>query len=196
MVILKKHFSTFFAVVCTVVLSACLCTSAYDSERSAGVYSDILRLHIIANSDSYADQSLKYKVRDEVTPLFRDLFSECGTVTEALEIAHDNKALFETAARRVLEQNGGDRRVNVSVGKAYYPEKTLGDSVFPEGEYLSMRVVLGDGDGRNWWCVLFPSLCDVGIESEEKALNDTEQDDGGIEIFGCRVKLKILDFLK
>ena len=196
MVILKKYFSTLFAVVCAFVLSACLCTSAYDSEKSAGVYSDILRLHIIANSDSYADQSMKYKVRDEVTPLFRDLFSECGTVTEALEIAHDNKALFETAARRVLEQSGGDRRAKVLVGKAYYPEKTLGSRVFPEGEYLSVRVVLGDGNGRNWWCVLFPSFCDIGIESEEKALDDITADDGGVEIFGCRVKLKILDFLK
>lgn len=198
-VILKKYFSTFFALFCFLALLCIIGAEAENRSVSAAVYSDILRLHIVANSDSTQDQSIKYKVRDGLLPTVQSLFSECKTVDEALFKANGNKTRLENEARRILAENCCDQKVHVEVGRAHYPQKTYGGIVYPEGEYLSVRILLGEGDGQNWWCVLFPSLCDIGIEQESVAAasgGQVHKDDGGIELFGCRIKLKILEFFE
>ena len=200
---MKKYFSTFFALFCFGLLMCCVGVSAVSSDSSVSVYSDVLRLHIVANSDSHQDQSIKYKVRDGIAALTKDMFGSCKSAQEALLVANENKALLESAAREILKENQSGESVNVEIGMAHYTEKTLNGIVFPEGEYLSVRVILGKGEGQNWWCVLFPSLCDVGIEQEgvtvssgKTANKQTQKQTGGIEIFGCRVKLKILEYFE
>lgn len=188
---MKKYFSTFFALFCFVLLVVCTGVSVNESSLSSAFCSDVLRFHIIANSDSYEDQDLKYRVRDGIAPLVEKLFCECSTKDEAYRIAKENRAVLENAAQEVLSQCGSSQAVRAYVGKQRYPRKTLDGIVFPEGEYLSLRLVIGDGNGRNWWGVLFPSFLDTGVKQENNPAND-----GGIEIFGCRIKLKILEYFE
>ena len=134
------------------------------------------------------------------------LFFDCNDVNMAFDIANKNKHIIEKTAKDVLLKNECNKDVKVVVGKENYPEKTYGSLVFPAGEYLSVRVLIGEGKGQNWWCVLFPPLCNAGIkeddtvimsgyginEEEIKKLEENSKD-GSIEIFGCRIRLGILD---
>ena len=169
------------------------------------VYGKVIRLHVLANSDSEHDQMLKLAVRDGLLEVTQELFCDCTDVTQALETAKGNVRLLEQTAKQVLEQNGSTDSVKIVVGKETYPKKRYGNYIFPEGEYLSVRVLIGNGAGQNWWCVLFPPLCSAGIEDGGKVMESCgfsddeirrlESKSGGVEIFGCRVKLKLLDFL-
>lgn len=202
---MKKNFSTYFALFCFLCLVLCLGTETVFSHSPATVYSKVLRLHVLANSDSKEDQQLKLKVRDELLVVTQELFSDCKNVKEALKIAGENKDLLENAANRVLLENKSEYKAKIVVGKEYYPEKSYGSFTFPRGEYLSVRVLIGSGKGQNWWCVLFPPLCGVGIEDEGKVMVshgisqseverlEKENEHGSVEVFGCRVKLKILE---
>lgn len=197
-VILKKYFSTFFALFCFLMLLLIIGAEAENANGSDVVCSEVLRLHIVANSDSVQDQSIKYKVRDGLLPTVQGLFFKCRTVDEALCVANANRERLEDEARRILAENDCSQKVCVDIGRASYPQKVYGGIVFPKGEYLSVRILLGEGVGQNWWCVLFPSLCDIGIEQESVAASDGQlhKEKGGIEIFGCRIKLKILEFFE
>jgi len=205
---LKKYFSTVFALFCFAALIICIGTSNVSPIDSATLYGKVLRLHVLANSDSEEDQMLKYKVRDGLLGCTRDLFYDCESVNEALDVAKRNKRILEKTANDVLLQNGCIKKAAVVIGKEDYPEKKYGSLTFPKGEYLSVRVLIGDGKGKNWWCVLFPPLCNAGVEDGARVLSsygidekeieklERENDGGGIEILGCRVKLKILEFFE
>lgn len=200
---MKKYFSTFFAFFCFVFLVCVVGAETETQNSSASFYSRVLRCHIVANSDSHYDQNIKHKVRDGLEPLMRELFCDCNTVDEALSVANESKELFESTAKNVLCENNCNQQVKVIVGRENYTEKTYGGIVFPEGEYLSVRVVLGDGRGKNWWCVLFPMLNEIGVEEEGilfssngQGSTESKKENGGIEIFGCRIKLRILEFFE
>ena len=189
-VILKKKNSTIcaFLCLCTLVLSTGLSVS--EKVSSCVLYDDVLRMHIIANSDSEWDQSLKYKVRDCLRNETEGLFAECKNISQALAVAENSKELLQRKAKAVLEKNGCSDKVRVLTGRKNYPEKVYDGIVFPEGEYLSVRVIIGDGNGRNWWCVLFPSVCGFGAKEED----DESRNNRGTELFGCRIKLGILEY--
>ena len=188
---MKKYFSTFFALFCFVFLSVCISASQAEYVLQSGINNDILRLHILANSDDDGDQLLKMKVRDAIMPQVEELFVSCETLEEAMSVAKEEKLLIENAAKAALLENGSHQSVRVAVGKEYYPQKTYKDKVFPKGEYLSVRIYLGKGKGHNWWCVLFPSLGNVGVEYKNETVDKKTP-----EIFGCRVKLKFLEYFK
>lgn len=206
MVILKKNISTIFAYICFGILLACVGTDAVSGVTHASLYGKVLRLHVLADSDSEEDQRLKLLVRDGLLPVTETLFYDCSDASEALGVAENNKEVLERTAQRVLCDNGCGKDVTVVTGIEKYPEKTYGKLTFPKGEYLSVRVMIGSGKGQNWWCVLFPPLCNAGIEEGAgilssygidedeiaKLQNETRKD--AVEIFGCRIKLKILDF--
>lgn len=119
----------------------------------------VLRLHVIANSDSEFDQALKYDVRDAVLEEARRLLGGCTTKAEALETVECNRESFLAAAGKVLGAAGAEYEAVLIIGQENYPLRVYEDVAYPAGEYTSVRVVLGDGAGRNWWCVLFPPLC-------------------------------------
>lgn len=197
-------FSTLFAFFCFFVLVMITGVSAKEGLSPASLYTDVLRLHVIANSDSTEDQQLKFKVRDGILGVTEEIFGDCKNADDALKTAEQNKELLADAAMEVLQKNGSTRKASVLVGKETYPEKAYGNLTFPKGEYLSVRVVIGDGKGKNWWCVLFPPLCNVGVEEGDKVLvkygiNQEEieklknKNQKGIEVFGCKITLKIFD---
>lgn len=205
---MKNNLSTFFALICFICLVLCMGISDIQPVSATTVYGKVLRLHVIADSDSKKDQDIKYKVRDEVLVLTEDLFCDCDDVQKALEIAQSNRHLFEQRAKRVLAENGCDKDVKVLVGRENYPEKTYGTLTLPQGEYLSVRIVLGKGEGQNWWCILFPPLCNAGVEDagavmssyglNDKEIKEFEEENkkGAINFFGCNIRLKFLDFFR
>ena len=108
----------------------------------------LVRLHVIANSDDSADQAAKLAMRDKVLALLSPLLADCQSREDAVDIILTHKAQLESL---------GD--VAVTLGTEYYPTRDYGAFSLPAGEYLSLRVILGAGQGRNWWCVVFPPLC-------------------------------------
>ncbi len=120
---------------------------------------NVFRLHIIANSDSEKDQSLKLAVRDAVLREEGTLFLGADDYDGAVDIATDNIALIETVARRTVEERGFDYDVEVSVGDAFFDTRVYDDFTLPAGVYKALKIKIGKAEGRNWWCVLFPNIC-------------------------------------
>ncbi len=134
------------------------------------IYGKVIRLHVIANSDSEYDQELKLKVRDGILSTVEELTRGCKTKDEAERVLRENSGEISDAAYRVLEENGSDLSVSIDIGQEKYPTREYGTIRLPSGTYCSVRVKLGEADGKNWWCVLFPPLCLNSSTKQEEEL--------------------------
>lgn len=137
---------------------------------------DVLRIHILANSDSAADQSLKLGVRDRVLEHCSEYFDDCEDKNEAVAVTREHLDEIEQVAAREIRARGFDYPVKAEVGQAYFKTRYYDDFTMPAGWYDSLRLTIGDGGGQNWWCVMYPALC-VGAACEDKMeedLNDGE----------------------
>lgn len=162
---------TVLEISCFLALFLAILTggSVFSLQRDCeGIKKSVLRLHVIANSDSKEDQALKLSVRDAILKESEKLFSNAETKEGAEKTAEKNLSLFLKTAEKVVRENGFDYEVGVSVGKSRFPTKTYSSVTLPAGEYDALRVVLGEGKGKNWWCVMFPPLCLPAAEGEEK----------------------------
>ena len=133
------------------------------------IYNSVIRLHVIAASDSDSDQALKLKVRDAVLWGLSTLSEGCSSKSEAEEKLASQLDEIRAVALETLAAEGCDCQVSVSLGKEKYPQKSYDGVCFPAGEYTSLRIVIGEGEGKNWWCVLFPQLCLAGAKNAEAA---------------------------
>ena len=138
-------------------------------------YEGILRLHVIANSNTIGDQALKLKVRDAVIAYMNDQ-KDLSTVDETRRHLDDNLKRFEAIAEGVIAAEGYDYTAKADLGVRYIPEKTYGDITFPAGNYEALNITIGEGKGENWWCVLFPPLC---LLEEGTETPDIENPAGG-----------------
>ena len=141
-------------------------------QRCAQVRQEVLRLHILANSDSEADQALKLRVRDAVLEETGGLFAAAGTLEEAQAAALENLPAIEAAARRALAEAGSDAPVKAELTRMYFNTREYGeDTTLPAGDYQALRLSIGEARGRNWWCVMFPPLCvpaaETAVEGQE-----------------------------
>lgn len=134
------------------------------------IYDSVIRLHVLANSDSAEDQALKIKVRDAILSEGEQLFSTCSDRDEAISKMSANLGKIQKIAEECIADEGYDYPVKIELGSEEYPTRNYENMSFPEGSYLSLRVSLGEGKGQNWWCVLFPPLClDAATSSAEDA---------------------------
>ncbi len=117
------------------------------------------RLHILANSDSVSDQQLKYEVRDYILSDLSYIFDSCDTKDETMRLAQRNIGLITDKINDYLKLDGCDYRAVCTVEKCSFGTRKYGDYTLPAGEYDALKITLGKGEGHNWWCVLFPSLC-------------------------------------
>ncbi|MBQ3432294.1 MAG: stage II sporulation protein R [Clostridia bacterium] len=142
------------------------------------VKKDVLRLHILANSDSAADQALKLKVRNALLLAGGDTFEGTQTVELAKQKALKNLDKMEKIATDTLRKNGCMDCVHVSLEKTYFDTRYYTDFTLPAGEYEALKVVIGKGGGHNWWCVMFPALCLAASDNSEalQALTPREQE--------------------
>lgn len=130
--------------------------SVFPTPAEAGVYTDLLRVHIVARSDSARDQSVKLAVRDALLPVAKELIRDSQTPQQAALRLSENADILRATAENTLRDLGEETSVSVTVDRRYYDRRTLGDLTFPGGEYLSLCVTLGEGGGHNWWGILFP----------------------------------------
>lgn len=127
--------------------------------RDSGIYSSVIRLHVPANSNSSEDISLKMALKDSVCLYVEGMVEDCESVEEAARVLERNKADIKCFADVFLKKNGAEYLSEVSFGKEYYPTRHYDKISLPAGEYLSLRISLGKGEGENWWCVMFPPAC-------------------------------------
>ena len=120
---------------------------------------EVLRLHVLANSDSEEDQALKLQVRDRILEESSSLMDGVSNKEEALRAAEEAIPALEKAAEDEVRRQGYSYSVSIAVENVYFPTREYGDTTLPAGKYDALRVVIGSGEGHNWWCVLFPALC-------------------------------------
>lgn len=136
---------------------------------------EVVRLHVIANSDAPFDQMVKLKVRDSLIAYMAPKLRNAGSPADATAVIKENRSDIEALARRVLLLNGVTYPVQVQLGEFDFPVKMYGDVVYPAGRYNAVKVMLGEAQGSNWWCVLFPPLCFIdtnnAIASQTADLN-------------------------
>ncbi len=125
------------------------------------VASEVLRFHVLANSDSKRDQELKMKVKEEVLAYMEEELPESKSLEMTRAWAKNHISEIEAIGRNVLLKYQCDYPVKAEVTHCKFPEKTYGDITFPAGIYEALRIEIGDGKGQNWWCVLYPNLCFV-----------------------------------
>ena len=159
-----------FGLICAIVLSFARFEVRCDELRE-----NILRLHIIANSDSEADQSLKLAVRDEILKSSTDIFKDCRDISSACNIAETQLDVIADKANSVIKQNGFNYTATATVGDTYFETRQYDDFTLPAGTYKSLIVNLGEGKGKNWWCVVFPCVCVPTADDAE--LSDSVSED-------------------
>lgn len=120
---------------------------------------DVLRLHVLANSDSEEDQQLKLKVRDALLEKGKSIFDGSVTKENAEEKIEKEKELLIETAKEVIEENGFDYDVEITVTDEFFTTRTYENITLPAGKYKAVRVLIGESSGQNWWCVMFPPLC-------------------------------------
>lgn len=130
------------------------------------------RLHVIANSNTEDDQAVKLKVRDDLLEKTGEAMQDMQSMEQAEAYIKAHLAEITENANRVLQQNGFDYTASVSIGESYFPDKQYGDTVYPAGYYQAVKIILGKGEGDNWWCVLFPPLCIVAMNKQTTAYTD------------------------
>lgn len=143
-------------------LSLVLCASTWAEARQSSIASSLVRLHVLAHSDEAAEQALKLRVRDAVLGYISPKLEGAETVDDARSILEDEMQGIALAASSAAE----GRQVRVSLGQEHYPTRDYELFSLPAGEYESLRVVLGDGAGQNWWCIVFPPVCLSAVQSE------------------------------
>lgn len=146
--------------------------------RCGDVREDVIRLHILANSDSEEDQNVKLIVRDALLNSGKELFSGSVSKDNAQECLEAQKTELIEIANKVLAENGFDYKARITLAEEYFTTRSYGDLTLPAGEYTALKVILGSGEGHNWWCVMFPPLC-LPAASEETDIDAFFGEEGG-----------------
>ncbi len=186
---------TIFTVL---VLIVCVLCSFLPAGDEFEIYENTVRLHVLANSDSEHDQSVKLAVRDAILAEIASVTEGAETVEEAEALIAANLGYIREIAKKALAELGESYEVNVTLSEEYYPTREYEDFRLPAGTYTSLRIMLGEAAGKNWWCVLYPSLCTGGAKTGE-TLVQTGFSKEQIEILTggeepkYRLKFKILE---
>lgn len=172
------------AVLVLAAAFVCAAMAVPDAGGEKDLSKDLIRFHVIANSDSLQDQQLKREVRDAILDRVGDRFRDADTVEDARRIVLSSLNDIKAAAEQEISQKGQDYPVKVQHGHFDFPAKTYSSFSLPPGNYEAVRVVIGEGKGANWWCVLFPPLCfvdisnSVTVEPEAKEVSKEIREDG------------------
>ncbi len=158
----------FFALFLTLTLLFTIILS-YAKSASADIADAVVRLHIVANSNSDADQKLKLQVRDRILSETAHIFSQTANPHEALDLARKNLGFIKEIAENEIRSRGFGYNATVSVGEQAFPTKVYENISLPSGKYNAVNISIGEAKGENWWCVMYPPLCFTdGIVSVSK----------------------------
>ncbi|WP_434305254.1 stage II sporulation protein R [Clostridium botulinum] len=145
------------------------------SSEQKNISNKIIRFHVLANSDSIEDQSLKLKVKDEIIKYMMPKLDKSNSIDESRKILKENDKEIKKIAENIINKNGYKYSVNTYLGQEQFPIKTYGNITLPQGQYEAYKIVIGNGQGQNWWCVMFPPLCFVDVTKGEVSTKETEQ---------------------
>lgn len=156
-------FALFFGLLCAVFLSFADFDASCEDIRK-----NVLRLHIIANSDSSEDQELKLKIRDRILEESENLFEGSDSLGDAIQKTDMNLGRIEDIANAVIRENGFSYEVSARIGDSFFETREYDDFTLPAGTYKSLIIDIGKSEGKNWWCVIFPEIClpsasDIGL---------------------------------
>lgn len=176
----------------------------YAKKEEEALETSLIRFHILAHSDSEEDQQLKLKVRDAVLKAYQESFRSLDTVEEAQRYLRYHLSEIQETAEAAMQEEGYDYKARVSLTTDAFPTKQYGNIKLPAGYYQALRIELGDAEGHNWWCVMFPPIC-YSMEEEtlpeemEQALEETlEEDTNGLIHYeeadtGVQIRFKIVE---
>lgn len=156
----KKTLILFFIVLSLSVVTIMTACSSFDTE-------DYIRIHIRADSDSQEDQNVKLAVRDEIVGYLSVKSNGVTSRKEMLTLLENELPNLELHANKVLKEYGFDYKCTATIRREDFPEKSYGELTLPEGNYLSLILELGSGQGQNWWCVAYPTLCFIAAENTD-----------------------------
>ena len=157
------------------IMSISIKSEAYKIDNISESYKEkLIRFHVIANSDTEEDQELKLKVRDKVISYLQPKLENSSSIEESEKIITNEYDNLQEISRETILDNGYDYDVKVGIEYSNFPTKQYSNVVLPAGEYKALKVVIGEGKGKNWWCVMFPPLCFV---DEENGVIDKSTDD-------------------
>lgn len=165
---LKKNLTNgvLIGLICAVTLSFAKFDASCEELRH-----NVLRLHIIANSDSDEDQALKLAVRDSILENTSMVFDTCGDLQSAVNVAQNEIEFITEVANKTIAQNGFDYGATLRIGTTFFENREYEYFTLPAGEYTSLIITLGEGKGKNWWCVIFPAVCLPA--ADDASLTDT-----------------------
>ena len=180
----KQTLLLLSALLMLLFLSNIQCTREIDTDS-------LIRIHVLASSNSDTDQQLKLKVKDDVIRYLQPALKQSDSLAESRRIILSSLPQIEQTALQTLQQNGCEDTVTLQYGHFDFPVKYYGSFSLPAGNYEALRILIGEGKGRNWWCVLFPPLCftDSNVSSSGKYTDQTP--DTHIQF-----KLKSVEWLK
>lgn len=158
---IKFIFTLTFLFLIYIYISA----YSYVYSISSNLSDSVFRLHVIANSNSEEDQELKYKVRDKLINYINNLCTNCTSKEEVIKTCKKNEINLKKIACETIQSEGFNYDITVEIGNFIFPTKTYGDISFPAGNYDALKVKIGNSKGKNWWCVLYPSLCFIDMTS-------------------------------
>lgn len=161
----KKELS-FRAFICAFVLTAAFYVTSF-AGAAQSVRSECVRLHILANSDDEKDQELKLKVRDELLSSGFEIFSGSTDIKEIEKELLKSENELIAAALKIIKNEGFDYKVTINMCDEYFTTRSYGKYTMPAGKYKAVKVIIGEGKGQNWWCVMFPPLCLPGFSETE-----------------------------
>lgn len=174
---LKIKIMLFILMLVTTLglMANCIYTEASKIDAFSDDYKDkLIRFHVLANSDSEEDQALKLKVRDDVIDYLQPKLKTSKSIKESEKIILEEKSNLINICENTIRENGYNYDVDIDLGYSKFPTKQYSSVVLPAGEYKSLKILIGNGQGKNWWCVMFPPLCFV--DEQNNVINkETDQ---------------------
>jgi len=171
--IMKKIFIGFSSIL---IIGICIFLNQPKQSLSDSLYSKIIRFHVIANSDTTFDQNLKLKVKDKILEYISPKLKNSKNIEESREILKQNNKEIIAIAQNVINKDGYGYKVESTLSRENFPIKTYGNITLPQGNYEAYRVVIGEGKGQNWWCVMFPPLCFIDVSKGAISYQKTEDE--------------------
>jgi stage II sporulation protein R len=181
---MKKYAIIYFLLLLIGANSHIMYTqSAAKANEPMVIPDEAIRLRILANSDRDEDQALKREVRDRVNEEINKWVKDLTSIEEARRLIKSRLPIIQAIAEEVVKENRAGQNVQVDFGKVRFPTKLYGQFLYPAGEYEAILITLGEGEGANWWCVLFPPLCFLdfsngeAVKEKEEPENEKQQDE-------------------
>lgn len=180
--IVKKIFFIVIISFCINIFYGCTSFNTNESKQSDSrilnydeVKDSLIRFHVIANSDTEEDQKLKLEVKDKVINYLYPYLNSSKSLDESRQTIENNMDAVKKIAEDVIKDNKYNYSVKVQLDRENFPDKSYGNIVLPQGNYEAFRIIIGNGQGKNWWCVMFPPLCFVDESKAEVEYDKTEE---------------------